>query len=70
MPHYIVNTNSQPNGDHEVHRTDNCTRLPLPHYQEALGWHQGCASAVAAAKAKGYRTANGCYYCSSECHTT
>lgn len=70
MPQYIVNTNAQPNGDHEVHRTDTCTRLPLPRHQEALGWHHGCASAVAAAKGKGYRTANGCYYCSSECHTT
>lgn len=52
MPHYIVNTNTQPSGDHELHRTDTCTRLPLLRHEEALGWHHGCASAVAAAKVK------------------
>jgi hypothetical protein len=69
MPNYVVNKNAQPNGDHEVHRTDTCTRLPEPRNQDPLGWHHGCAPAVGAAKAKGYRTANGCYYCSSECNT-
>ena len=70
MPNYIVNTNPQPNGDHEVHRVDSCTRLPDPRNRDSLGFHYGCGSAVAAAKGKGYRTANGCYYCSNECHTT
>lgn len=70
MPNYIVNRNAQPNGDHEVHRTDICTQLPEPRNQDPLGSHTGCRTAVAAAKAKGYRTANGCYYCSNECHTT
>jgi hypothetical protein len=70
MPNYVVNRNAQPNGDHEVHRTDTCTRLPTPSNQDQLGWHMGCRSAVAAAKTRGYRTANGCYYCSGECHTT
>lgn len=69
MPNYIVNKNEQPNGDNEVHRTDICTRLPERRNQEDLGWHLSCASAVATAKVRGYY-ANGCYYCSSECHTT
>jgi hypothetical protein len=54
MPNY-VNRNAQPNGDHEVHRTDLCTRLPAANNQDPLGIHSGCSSAVAATRARGYR---------------
>lgn len=67
MPNYYVNTNAQPNGDHEVH-VDNCTQGALPQNRRQLGQHLNCQSAVMQAKMI-YRTANGCAYCSSACHT-
>lgn len=69
MPNYVVNTNPQTNGDHEVHDTATCTRLPQPQHQLTLGWHASCLSAVVAAK-KVYWQSNGCYYCSPACHTS
>lgn len=69
MPQYCVNTKPDDRGDHEVHRLDSCNRLPDPANRKDLGWHSTCHSAVAEAK-KTYSTANGCYYCSRECHTS
>ncbi len=74
MPNYIVNKNAQYNsGDHEVHLTPQsaCSspRYPELANREDLGWHSDCHGAVAEAKRRGYRTANGCYYCSNSCHT-
>lgn len=69
MPQYCVNMNADNRGDHEVHRLDTCTRLPDPRNRKDLGWHMNCVSAVAEAK-KTYRTANGCAWCSPECHTS
>lgn len=68
MKRYIVNTTPDNKGDHEVH-DESCHRLPSPENQKDLGHHSGCYSAVIKAKAS-YPTANGCYYCSRECHTT
>jgi hypothetical protein len=68
MATYYVNTQAQPNGDHEVH-VQSCSRLPAVHNRLSLGEHSGCRSAVIAAKAY-YRQSNGCYWCSRECHTT
>ena len=74
MPSYIVNQNAQPNGDHEVHTTprSSCSspRYPAPQNQLPLGFHSNCAAAVQAARRLGYRTANGCWYCSRPCHTS
>lgn len=69
MPQYCVNMKTDKQGDHEVHRLDTCNRLPEPEHRLDLGWHSGCRSAVEQAK-KTYPTANGCYYCSPECHTS
>lgn len=73
MPNYIVNTNAQPSGDHEVHEAprSSCSSpdYPAPQHQESLGYHGSCADAVTEARRRGYRTANGCYYCSRPCHT-
>jgi hypothetical protein len=69
VPYYCVNTNPQPNGDHEVHDTGTCSRLPLPLNRLDLGFHLGCHSAVAEAR-RSYARANGCYWCSIACHTT
>jgi hypothetical protein len=68
MPYYCVNTNAQANGDHEVHNTGTCTRLPKPEHQLALGYHETCKGAVQQAK-RSYSTANGCYYCCPDCNT-
>lgn len=66
MPIYYVNKNAQSNGDHEVHKED-CYRLPEPENRLSLGYFTNCKDAVIAAK-KIYPTADGCYYCSPECH--
>lgn len=68
MASYYVNKIPQPNGDHEVH-VSTCAYLPSPSNREYLGEHYSCRPAVAEAKKK-YRTANGCYWCSKECHTS
>lgn len=67
MALYYMNDNAQWNGDHEVHR-DTCHRLPAIHNRRSLGDHYGCYSAVALAKVYD-PLADGCYYCSNECHT-
>lgn len=69
MARYCVNTNSQANGDHEVHNvTSGCSYLPDAANRKALGDHSTCQSAVREAK-KTYSQSNGCYYCSNSCHT-
>lgn len=68
MPLYYVNDNAQSNGDHEVH-TSECSFLPLPQNRTYLGNFMWCSSAVDAAR-KIYVQVNGCYFCSSTCHTT
>jgi hypothetical protein len=62
---YYVNNQKQSNGDNEVHR-DGCTYMPQS--RTYLGNFNSCHSAVAEARRRGYN-ANGCYYCSRECHT-
>lgn len=69
MAHYYVNDNAQANGDHEVHR-DGCTYMPNPGNRTFLGDYYTCHPAVRVAQRKYPRTANGCYWCSRECHTT
>lgn len=71
MPAFIVNSNPQPNGDHEVHNTSTgCIYMPSPSNQIDLGFLPTCQSAVADAKRRwpGHRI-NGCYYCANACHT-
>ena len=69
MPKYCVNRRAQSNGDHEVHNLDaNCPYLPFTLNQIPLGEHATCESAVAAAQLL-FETANGCYNCSTPCHT-
>lgn len=63
--YYVVNRVAQANGDHEVH-VQGCSYFPAHHV--ALGYHLGCGSAVAAARAY-FPRSNGCYFCSRECNT-
>ena len=72
MPNYIVNSNAQPNGDYEVHVTPqqhNSCSYPAPANRVHLGYFATCHGAVTEAKASGYKTANGCYWCANDCHT-
>jgi hypothetical protein len=64
MDKYYVNDDPQPNGDHEVHKA-NCRYFPKN--VTYLGTFSSCVEAVREAKKK-YSRADGCYYCSSECH--
>lgn len=71
MAHYCVNRNAQDvTGDHEVHNLDShkgC--LPEPINQVDLGYHASCRSAVIEATRRGHSPADGCRWCSPECHT-
>lgn len=70
MPTYLVNSNAQSNGDYEVHdasSTRGC--LPAVVNQVSLGYFSTCSDAVNEANRRGYRPANGCYYCANACHT-
>jgi hypothetical protein len=68
MTQYFVNMNEQANGDHEVHRMG-CDWLPRLENRIYLGEYDSCRPAVMAARLY-YRTANGCYFCSNNCHTS
>jgi hypothetical protein len=61
---YYVNNNAQTNGDHEVH-VSGCTYIPND--KKYLGSFSNCKDAVAEAK-KTYLRADGCYWCSNDCH--
>ena len=67
MARYYVNKNQQQNGDHEVHVLT-CSFVPAEHNRIYLGDFTSCAPAVREAK-RYYMQCNGCYYCSSSCHT-
>ena len=67
MADYYVNRNTQSNGDNEVH-VSGCSYFPRSNY-EYLGDYRSCYPAVTEARRRGYN-ANGCYYCSSACHTS
>ncbi|AFL83246.1 hypothetical protein Belba_0589 [Belliella baltica DSM 15883] len=65
MNRYVVNNEAQANGDHEVHKSG-CAFFPSS-YQD-LGNHSSCRSAIVEAK-KIYSKSDGCFHCSSDCHT-
>ena len=67
MGNYYVNKNAQANGDHEVHR-DGCSFMPAQSSCLSLGFFRNCQDAVRAA-GNHYSQVNGCYYCSTACHT-
>lgn len=67
MKKYFVNEKSQSNGDHEVHH-ENCSFLAFIENKKFLGEYLNCKDAVSEAK-KIFPKSNGCFYCSSECHT-
>lgn len=64
---YIVNK-QQRNGKHEVHSLADCNHLPDETNRETLGRFDNCHDAVSKAEDKGYKPANGCYWCSADCN--
>lgn len=68
MAQYYVNRNAQENGDHEVH-VAGCSWLPNERNRVSLGNHPTCRSAVREAR-RHFPQANGCAFCSPECHTS
>lgn len=63
-----MNENAQANGDHEVHK-EGCHHMPNAENRIFLGAFPNCYGAVAKAKKINYR-ADGCYFCSNDCHTS
>lgn len=66
MHNFFVNDYPQSNGDHEVHK-EGCFYLSLVFSKTGLGYHTNCHSAVRKAR-NYYQNADGCFYCSSDCH--
>lgn len=66
---YYVHTQTDNQGDHEVH-TEQCTHLPSVLYRRELGNFLSCQSAVVEARRLGYSRVNGCYWCCRPCHTS
>jgi hypothetical protein len=64
---YFVNTQSQSNGDHEVH-VQYCVWMPNSSNAKPLGMFENCYEAVREA-AKTFRQVNGCIHCCRPCHT-
>lgn len=69
MDYYYVHKFTDNHGDYEVHK-EGCNHMPDVLNRERLGLFSNCAQAVAKAKIDGYRTADGCYWCCRECHTS
>ena len=67
LKYYYVNTNPQPNSDHEVHSQD-CNHLPNYSNRELLGLFNNCHDAVEEAKKHYPSPSDGCFYCCNPCH--
>jgi hypothetical protein len=68
MDAYLVSTNAQANGDHEVHKSS-CNWLPEPQHRLNLGYFNNCHEAMVEAKKIYPTTADGCHYCCPACDT-
>lgn len=70
MDDFYLNKNEQPNGDHEVHRS-NCYWLPSLINREYLGRFTSSFTAILQARATHVTwRINGCAHCCPESHTT
>lgn len=61
MMHYYINNRTQPNGEHQIHRTG-CTFMPDSETRTYLGQFDSSASALAEARRR-YKQATLCHYC-------
>jgi hypothetical protein len=70
MAKYIVNSNAQADGYHEVHNEDTCNHLPDVQNRVLIGNYNNCFEAVSAIKQQNpSHSIDGCYYCCNACHT-
>ena len=69
MTKYIINRNEDNKGHNEIHKDNDCIRLPLIQNQVYLGWFNDAVAAKVYAKSIGWTNADGCYHCSNEAHT-
>ena len=68
MASYYANPELDSSGVHEVHR-QGCFWLSLISSPVYLGQFEVCRPAVAEARRRRYVPADGCFFCSRECHT-
>lgn len=76
MPEYVMNATRQYDDKgklyYEVHQYPkaNCNspNYPTMDNQRRIGSLKNCSEALARAEAMGYKRADGCSYCCSECH--
>lgn len=67
MANYIINRKEDSKGYNEVHTTI-CNHLPDYINRVDIGWHSTAIDAVNYAKTIGWKSADGCYFCSEEAH--
>ncbi|QNO14953.1 hypothetical protein HYG86_09280 [Alkalicella caledoniensis] len=69
MKFYYFNNNTDNKGKHEVH-TEDCSFLPATINRSYIGFHSNCKDAITNAKrANPAKSFDGCYWCSTQCHT-
>ena len=66
MAAYCVDKNAQANGGYEVHKAG-CPYMPALENRMYLGDFASCHEAVRKAM-ESYPKADGCFFCSKECH--
>lgn len=64
--YYVSKVAQSSSGDHEVH-DQTCEYLPASEHRVFLGEFESCREAVSTAK-RIYYNADGCRFCSPECH--
>lgn len=72
MAKYIINKNTDANGNNEIHNLDkfpSCGHLPMVENREVLGNFQTDKEALSHAKKMGWKNADGCYFCCESIHT-
>lgn len=65
---YFVNKDhsGNPKHNHEVH-AEGCRWMPSVTNRIDLGYHEGCGTAIIAARTY-YNNVDGCHTCCSDCH--
>lgn len=69
MKHYYFYNYTDKNGNHEVHAGD-CSKLPNQENRTYIDYCSNCTEAIAKARKQfPFKSFDGCYFCSKECHT-
>ncbi len=67
MEQYIINKNEDDKGNNEIHMIS-CNHLPDIKNQVFIGQYDNKISALVNAKLRGWKNADGCFYCCEEIH--